>query len=128
MGYAPSTDPGLRHRRRGGKSRRQDHNPQSRRCSLRLPNFRRWMGGVRHGQGVGSSRETEKRQVRGASVWVQPKAKDLAEIAHLIDTRKIKPVVTQVLPLSEAIAAEQQAATHHTRGKVVLRVADEPKS
>src|SRR5438128_10283181 len=72
--------------------------------------------------------EVEKRQIRGATVWVQPKAKDLAEIAHLIDTRKIKPVVTQVLPLSEAIAAEQQAATHHTRGKVVLRVADEPKS
>ncbi len=72
--------------------------------------------------------EIEKRQIRGATVWVQPKAKDLAEIAHLIDTRKIKPVVTQVLPLSEAIAAEQQAATHHTRGKVVLRVADEPKS
>src|SRR5437867_4894284 len=72
--------------------------------------------------------EIEKRQIRGATVWVQPKAKDLAEIAHLIDLRKIKPVVTQVLPLSEAIAAEQQAATHHTRGKVVLRIADEPKS
>src|SRR5205809_767618 len=72
--------------------------------------------------------EIEKRQIRGATVWFQPKAKDLAEIAHLIDTRKIKPVVTQFLPLSEAIAAEQQAATHHTRGKVVLRVADEPKS
>jgi NADPH:quinone reductase-like Zn-dependent oxidoreductase len=72
--------------------------------------------------------EIEKRQTRGATVWVQPKAKDLAEIAHLIDAGKIKPVVTQVLPLSEAIAAEQQAATHHTRGKVVLRIADEPKS
>ena len=72
--------------------------------------------------------EIEKRQIRGATVWVQPKAKDLAEIAYLIDAGKIKPVVTQVLPLSEAIAAEQQAATHHTRGKVVLRIADEPKS
>ena len=72
--------------------------------------------------------EIEKRQIRGATVWVQPKAKDLAEIAHLIDAGKIKPVVTQVLPLSEAIAAQQQAATHHTRGKVVLRIADEPKS
>src|SRR5213596_1497690 len=72
--------------------------------------------------------EIEKRQIRGATVWVQPKAKDLAEIAHLIDTRKIKPVVTQFLPLSEAIAAQRQAATHHTRGKVVLRIADDPKS
>jgi hypothetical protein len=30
--------------------------------------------------------------------------------------------------MSEAIAAQQQAATHHTRGKVVLRISDEPKS
>jgi NADPH:quinone reductase-like Zn-dependent oxidoreductase len=35
--------------------------------------------------------------------------------------------VTQVLPLSQAIAAQQQAATHHTRGKVVLRIANDPK-
>ena len=54
-------------------------------------------------------------------------AEDLAEIAHLIDAGKIKPVVTQVLPLSEAIAAQQQAAAHHTRGKLVLRIADDPK-
>src|SRR6266581_5148225 len=71
--------------------------------------------------------EIEKRKIRGATVWAKPTAKDLAEIAHLIDVGKIKPVVTQVLPLSEAIAAEQQAATHHTRGKVVLRIAEEPK-
>ena len=51
-----------------------------------------------------------------------------AKIHELIDAGKIKPAVTQVLPLSEAIAAQQQAATHHTRGKVVLRIADEPKS
>jgi NADPH:quinone reductase-like Zn-dependent oxidoreductase len=59
---------------------------------------------------------------------VNPNAEDLAEIAQLIDAGKIKPMVTQVLPLSEAIAAQRQAATHHTRGKVVLRIADEPKS
>ena len=71
--------------------------------------------------------ELEKHEIRGAAIWVRPDARDLAEIAHLIDAGKIKPVVTQVLPLSEAIAAEQQAETHHTRGKVVLRIADEPK-
>jgi NADPH:quinone reductase-like Zn-dependent oxidoreductase len=72
--------------------------------------------------------ELEKRGIRGAAIWVRPDAKDLGEIAHLIDARKIKPIVTQVLPLSEAIAAQRQAETHHTRGKVVLRIADEPKS
>ena len=59
---------------------------------------------------------------------VHPDAEDLTQIARLIDEGKIKPIVTQVLPLSEAVAAQQQAATHHTRGKVVLRVADEPKA
>ena len=71
--------------------------------------------------------EIEKRQIRGATVWVHPNVEDLAEIAHLIDAGRIKPIVTQVLPLSEAIAAQRQAATHHTRGKVVLRIAEEPK-
>ncbi len=72
--------------------------------------------------------ELEKRGIRGAAISVHPDAEDLAEIAHLIDAGKIKPVVTQVLPLSEAIEAQQQAATHHTRGKLVLRIADAPKS
>src|SRR6266540_2491880 len=72
--------------------------------------------------------ELEKRGVRGTGISAHPDADDLTEIAHLIDTGKIKPIVTQILPLREAIAAQQQAATHHTRGKVVLRIADDPKS
>jgi NADPH:quinone reductase-like Zn-dependent oxidoreductase len=71
--------------------------------------------------------ELEKRNIHGAAISAHPDAADLTEIAHLIDAGKIKPTVTQVLPLSEAIAAQQQAATHHTRGKVVLRIAEEPK-
>jgi NADPH:quinone reductase-like Zn-dependent oxidoreductase len=72
--------------------------------------------------------ELKKRGIRGASISSHPDAKDLAEIAQLVDTGKIKPIVTQVRPLSEAVAAQQQAATHHTRGKVVIRIADDPKS
>ena len=71
--------------------------------------------------------ELEKRGIRGTGISAHADADDLAEIAQLIDAGKIKPMVTQVLPLSEAITAQQQAATHHTRGKVVLRIADEPK-
>jgi NADPH:quinone reductase-like Zn-dependent oxidoreductase len=71
--------------------------------------------------------ELEKRGIRGTSIWVRPDTKDLTDIAQLIDAGKIKPIVTQILPLSEAIVAEQQAETHHTRGKIVLRIADEPK-
>ena len=71
--------------------------------------------------------ELQKHGIHGAAISAHPDADDLAEIAQLIDAGKIKPIVTQVLPLSEAVAAQQQAATHHTRGKVVLRIADEPK-
>ncbi|PYI49591.1 MAG: NADPH:quinone reductase [Verrucomicrobia bacterium] len=71
--------------------------------------------------------EPQKRGIHGAAISAHPDTADLTQIARLIDAGRIKPIVTQVLPLSEAIAAQQQAATHHTRGKVVLRIADEPK-
>jgi NADPH:quinone reductase-like Zn-dependent oxidoreductase len=72
--------------------------------------------------------ELKKHEIHAEGIWVKPNTKDLTEIARLIDAGKIKPIVTQVLPLSEAIAAQRQAETHHTRGKIVLRIADEPKS
>jgi NADPH:quinone reductase-like Zn-dependent oxidoreductase len=72
--------------------------------------------------------ELNKYGIRGASVWSKPDANELAEITKLIDEKKIKPVVTQIIPLSEAVKAEEQAATHHTRGKIVLKIAEEPKS
>jgi NADPH:quinone reductase-like Zn-dependent oxidoreductase len=71
--------------------------------------------------------ELQKHGIRGAAISVHPDANGLAQIAQLVDAGKIKPIVTQVLPLSDAIKAQQQAATHHTRGKIVLRIADEPK-
>ena len=71
--------------------------------------------------------ELDKHGIRGASIAVKPNADELAEITNLIEAKKIKPVVTQTLPLAEAVKAQQQAATHHTRGKIVLKIADEPK-
>jgi NADPH:quinone reductase-like Zn-dependent oxidoreductase len=71
--------------------------------------------------------ELDKREIRGASLDVKPDADELAKVTKLIEAKKIKPVVSQVLPLSEAAKAQEQAATGHTRGKIVLKVADEPK-
>jgi NADPH:quinone reductase-like Zn-dependent oxidoreductase len=71
--------------------------------------------------------ELQKHGIRGAGISSHADADDLTEIAQLVDAGKIKPIVTEVLPLSDAVKAQQQAATHHTRGKVVLRVAEEPK-
>jgi len=72
--------------------------------------------------------ELEKRGIRGAPVASHPDAKELAEVTKLIDAGKIKPIVTQVLPMTDAVKADEQAETHHTRGKIVLKIADEPKS
>jgi NADPH:quinone reductase-like Zn-dependent oxidoreductase len=58
---------------------------------------------------------------------VEPNADELAEIGKLIDQKKIKVIVSQTSPLSEAMKAQEQVATGHTRGKIVLKVAEEPK-
>lgn len=70
--------------------------------------------------------QLEKYGIRGSSVWSHPDGNELAEITTLIEAGKIKPVVGQVLPLVEAVRASQQAETHHTRGKIVLKIAEEP--
>ena len=72
--------------------------------------------------------ELDRRGIRGVSIAVKPDADDLAAITKLIDEKKIKPVVTQTLPLTDAVNALRQAETHHTRGKMVLKIADEPRT
>ena len=71
--------------------------------------------------------ELTKHGIRGASLSVKPDSNELAEIGKLIDEGKIKVVVSQTFSLSEAMKAQEQVATGHTRGKIVLRVAEEPK-
>src|SRR5262252_96084 len=71
--------------------------------------------------------ELDKHGIHGATLSVDPNPDELAEIGKLIDQGKIKVVVSQTFPLSEAKRAQEQVATGHTRGKIVLKVADEPK-
>src|SRR5688572_1585029 len=66
--------------------------------------------------------ELSKRGIRGEVFLVRPDSGMLAEIGKLIDAGKVKPVVSQVLPLTEAAKAHQQIETGHTRGKIVLKV------
>jgi len=70
--------------------------------------------------------ELKKHEIHGASLSSHPNSVELAEITKFIDAGKIKPIVTQVLPLTDAAKADAQAETHHTRGKIVLKIADEP--
>ena len=71
--------------------------------------------------------ELVKHGIHGAALSVDPNAQELAEIGKLIDQGKIKVIVSQTFPLSEAKTAQSQVATGHTRGKIVLKVAQEPK-
>jgi len=71
--------------------------------------------------------ECAKHSIRCSSVGAHPDAKVLEELTKLIEAGKMKPIVSQTLPLADASKAHQQIETHHTLGKIVLKVADTPK-
>jgi NADPH:quinone reductase-like Zn-dependent oxidoreductase len=71
--------------------------------------------------------ELKKHGIRGTGLSAHPDAKILEELAKLIDAGKITPIVSAVMPLVDVAKAHQQIASHHTRGKVVLKVAEPPK-
>ena len=73
--------------------------------------------------GPPSAGEAAAHGVRQASVFVQPSAAQLTELATLVDSGKLRPIVETVLPLSEARRAHELSQIGHTRGKIVLRVA-----
>ena len=70
-----------------------------------------------------SAEEAAKSGVGQAFVFMTPNGSELAEIAKLADTGKLKPVVETVLPLADARRAHELSQTGHTRGKIVLHVA-----
>ncbi len=71
--------------------------------------------------------EAKKDRIRCKALWSHPDASELGAITQMIEAGKVKPLVSQVLPLADAAKAVDQAETHHTRGKIVLKIADEPK-
>jgi NADPH:quinone reductase-like Zn-dependent oxidoreductase len=52
-----------------------------------------------------------------------PVAETLAELAQLVETGQLKPVVSTVLPLAEARKGHQMVEGKHTRGKIILQTA-----
>jgi len=70
--------------------------------------------------------QLNKRGIRGVSLEAEPSGDELAQIGKLIDEKKIKVVVSQTFPLADATEAQVKADTGHARGKIVLKVRDEP--
>ncbi len=63
-----------------------------------------------------------KHGVRGYFAMTQTRTADLDELGRLIDAGQLRPIVGEVLPLSEARRAHEISQTGHARGKLVLRV------
>jgi NADPH:quinone reductase-like Zn-dependent oxidoreductase len=70
-----------------------------------------------------SPAQAAKAGVRALFYGAHPSSSDLAEIARLIDSGKVKPVVETVLPLAEARRAHELSQSGHVRGKIVLKAA-----
>lgn len=69
----------------------------------------------------------EAHGVRAKGIVTKADGKELAQIAAVIDEQHIKPIVTTVLPLADAKKAQEMSESRHTRGKIVLRVAEDPR-
>jgi len=72
--------------------------------------------------------ECDKRGIHCSGLMVHPDGDVLQALARLIEAKQVTPIVSQTFPLAEAARAHQQIETRHTRGKIVLRIAPEPKS
>src|SRR6202030_1339348 len=72
-----------------------------------------------------SDEKAKELGVRAAFVASHPSGAQLAEIAKIIDSGKLAPVIDRILPLSEARRAHELSQSGHVRGKIVLRVKDQ---
>ena len=72
--------------------------------------------------GAPSAEDAAAHGVRQAGVFVQPNRAQLEELAKLVDSGKLRPIVEEVLPLKDAARAHEKNQTLHTRGKLVLQV------
>jgi NADPH:quinone reductase-like Zn-dependent oxidoreductase len=71
-----------------------------------------------------SEDEAKKHGVRAASVQTMFTGEQLREIAGLIESGKVKPVLGPVFPLAEAAKAHALSESRHGQGRIVLHVAD----
>jgi len=71
-----------------------------------------------------SEEKAKELGVRAAFVASHPSGAQLAEIAKLIDSGKLAPIINRILPLSEARRAHDLSQSGHTHGKIALRVSN----
>jgi NADPH:quinone reductase-like Zn-dependent oxidoreductase len=72
--------------------------------------------------GQPDQRIAAKHEVQAKGYMTVPKAQQLKEIVELIETRKVRVVLSKAFPLRDAAAAQEYLEMDHPRGKVVLSV------
>ena len=65
----------------------------------------------------------EQHGVRGVFFIVSGNRRQLDQITGLVDTGKLRPILSEVFPLARAREAFEQGAAGHAPGKIVLQVA-----
>lgn len=68
----------------------------------------------------------DARGIRGVTLRCTPKAGVLEQLSKLMEAKKLTPVISQTFPITQVVQAQDQIATGHTRGKIVLKIIDEP--
>ena len=71
-----------------------------------------------------SEEKAKELGVRAAFVAGHPSGAQLAEIAKIIDSGKLAPVIDRILPLNEVRRAHELSKSGHTHGKIVLRISN----
>ncbi|WP_293783533.1 NADP-dependent oxidoreductase [uncultured Pedobacter sp.] len=66
--------------------------------------------------------EAKAKKVHLIGFTTQSVPAQLSEIANLIDSGKVKPVIEKVLPFTSAKQAQIESEQGHTRGKIILQV------
>ena len=68
----------------------------------------------------------EAHGIRGVTLRCTPKAGVLEELSKLMEAKTLTPVISQTFPMTQVVQAQDQIATGHTRGKIVLNVGQNP--
>jgi len=74
--------------------------------------------------GIKDKEALKPKNIQGVAYMAQSVASDLKQIAELVDAGTVKPIVDKVLPLKDIVQAHKLSEEGHTRGKIVLTVAE----
>jgi len=72
--------------------------------------------------GIEDEAAIKAKGLRSAAYMAQSRTKDLQQIAELIDSGKVIPVISKIFPLKDAAEAHRLGEKGHVRGKIVLQV------